>query len=60
MAHTKAAKPLRKLTVLLEPDLEQRLLGERERIAAAEGVKVSLTAIASRAMRDGFRGSGQR
>jgi hypothetical protein len=47
-------EPLRKLTVLLEPDLAHTLMAERARIAAVEGVNVSLTSLATRAMRAGF------
>lgn len=45
---------LRKLTVLMEPALAQTLMAERARIAAVEGINVSLSALATRAMRAGF------
>lgn len=52
--------PLRKLTVLLEPELAQTIMSERARIAATEGVNVSLTALATRAMRAGFAVEAER
>lgn len=54
MTQNRTKERLRKLTVLLEPDLERQLMGERARIAATEGLTVSLTSLASRAMRAGF------
>lgn len=57
---TRTKKPLRKLTVLLEPELADALMSERSRIAACEGVNVSLTSLASRAMRAGFEATGKR
>ena len=53
-------KPLRKLTVLLEPELADALMSERARIAANEGVNVSLTSLATKAMRVGFDAIGER
>lgn len=51
---TKAKKEHRKLTILLDAELEQRLHDERERVGKATGFNVSLTQVATRAMRAGF------
>ncbi|WP_349568438.1 hypothetical protein [Azotobacter salinestris] len=48
-------KEPRKLTVLIDADLERRLLEEREKVAKDTGITASLTQIATRAMRDGLR-----
>jgi len=44
----------KKLTVLLDPELEQRLNEERARFQREHGVAVSMNQIATKAMRDGF------
>ncbi|WP_288449749.1 hypothetical protein [uncultured Pseudomonas sp.] len=44
-----------KLTVILDPELAAMLENERARIEKREGFKVSLTQIASRAMRQSFQ-----
>lgn len=49
----KTTKPV-KLTVLMDADLFQRLHDERAKIAKATGLNVSMTQVASRAMRAGF------
>lgn len=57
---TAVAKPFNekqqtKLTVLMDPELKAMLERERARIEQAEGYKLTLTQIASRAMRQGFQ-----
>lgn len=52
-AHMKTTKPV-KLTVLLDAELEQRLHDEQAKIAKETGFNVSMTQVASRAMRAGF------
>ncbi|CDO36018.1 hypothetical protein [Novosphingobium sp. KN65.2] len=47
------------MTILLEAELASQLLGERARIAANEGVNVSLTSLATKAMRAGFESMGK-
>ncbi|MGK8941586.1 hypothetical protein ACRS81_12510 [Stutzerimonas stutzeri] len=51
---TTEKKEQRKLTVLLDEDLEQRLNAERERVEKATGYRPALTHVATRAMRAGF------
>lgn len=50
------AKPAcrKPVTVLVDADLLARLQAERARIAAENGLQVSLTQVAARAMRAGF------
>lgn len=52
-AQMKTAKPV-KLTVLMDAELFERLHDERAKIAKATGSNVSMTQVASRAMRAGF------
>lgn len=52
-AQMKTTKPV-KLTVLLDAELERRLHDEQARIAKETGFNVSMTQVASRAMRAGF------
>lgn len=49
----KTAKPV-KLTVLMDAELFERLHDERAKIAKETGFNVSMTQVASRAMRAGF------
>lgn len=44
----------RKISVLIDADLERGLLAERERLAREAGVRVSMTQVASRAIRSGL------
>ena len=52
-AQMKTAKPV-KLTVLMDAELFERLHDERAKIAKTTGSNVSMTQVASRAMRAGF------
>jgi len=56
MEHPPIRKPL---TVLIDPALEQRLLEEQQRLEA-EGLRVSKTQVAARAMAAGFEASAKR
>jgi hypothetical protein len=53
MEEAKKKEP-RKITVLLDPDLEKRLCDERAKVSRETGLKVSMNQIAARAMRAGF------
>lgn len=60
MEHTnRPNQPPKKLTVLLDADLEQQLQDERAKFEREQGVAVSMNQIATRAMRDGFAASRQ-
>lgn len=52
-------KEPRKLTILLDPELEKRLHDERARVSKETGFNVSMTQVATRAMRAGFESSRQ-
>lgn len=45
----------KKLTVLLDQDLERRLNEERSRFELEQGVAISMNQIATRAIRDGLK-----
>lgn len=47
----------RKLSVLLDDDLERRLAEERARINAETGCRVSMTQVAAKVLRAGFEAS---
>lgn len=55
VAKTTNAKQHTKLTILMDPELAAMFEKERARIEQAEGYKLTLTQIASRAMRQGFQ-----
>lgn len=55
VAETNNAKQQTKITILMDPELAAMFEKERARIEQAEGYKLTLTQIASRAMRQGFQ-----
>lgn len=48
--------PYRRLTVLLTPDLESRLLAEHARVRAATGLPASKSAVAASLLRNALTG----
>ncbi len=50
-ANSSTRKPI---TVLIDADLEHSLLAERDRLSLETGLRVSMTQVASRAMRVGL------
>lgn len=60
MNHNRTREARRPLTVLLDASLEAAILAECERISEETGIRVSMTHVASRAMRAGFAAGGAR
>lgn len=50
-ANSSTRKPI---TVLVDADLERSLLAERDRLSLETGLRISMTQVASRAMRAGL------
>jgi len=48
-------KPIRRpFTVMLSPELKEKMISEQARIEREEGYRIPLTAVAARAMERGF------
>ncbi|HBW9634956.1 MAG: hypothetical protein E6868_22400 [Pantoea sp.] len=55
MKNEKQEKQLRRpFTVMLSPELKEKMLSEQARIEREEGYRIPLTAVAARAMERGF------
>lgn len=55
MKNQKQEKQLRRpFTVMLSPELKEKMLSEQARIEREEGYRIPLTAVAARAMERGF------